>query len=218
MKSNYEIEKLADWHYDPQGDPNTDEFYWIRNINELSTREKSSILSVIQDPYANGGVKRVHIGAPALQVNNTHINERTEAMRTHGYNNEDYFIEFNNDVFDSLAKQLKDVHNLSYEHHCGILIPAGQCMPVHGDTYSYLQRLMKEKHPEVQYDLTKNARRYMVFLTDWTWGQSFGAGNTLKSQWKVGETYTWKHKLLHWCSNASATRPILFFEITGLEL
>ena len=76
---------------------------------------------------------------------------------------------------------------------------------------------MKRDYPEVTFGEVKNIRRYMTFLTDWEWGQSFGAGNVIKWQWKKGDVFKWGHKMLHWSSNASL-KPMVFFEITGLEL
>jgi len=215
MKLNYEVEKLADWHYDkfrhPENELTYIEAIWLTD-NILSKRD-----NVLEAPDKFGGINRIHIGDTALQVNNKNINSRSEKMRLVGYTEHDYFIEFNNDIFDDLANFLKDRYKLSYEHHCTIIVNPGQCMPAHGDTYSYLMKLMAKDYPEVEYDLKENTRRYMMFLTDWEWGQSFGAGNIIKGQWRIGDVYSWKHKLLHWCSNASFT-PIVFFEITGLEL
>jgi hypothetical protein len=57
----------------------------------------------------------------------------------------------------------------------------------------------------------------MVMLTDWDWGQSYGAGNVIKWQWYIGDIFVWKHKLIHWASNASLS-PLVFYELTGLEL
>ena len=34
---------------------------------------------------------------------------------------------------------------------------------------------------------------------------------------KKGDVFKWGHKMLHWSSNASL-KPMVFFEITGLEL
>ena len=57
----------------------------------------------------------------------------------------------------------------------------------------------------------------MTHIADWEWGQSLGAGNVIKWQWKIGDVYQWGHRMLHWSSNASM-KPMVFFEITGLEL
>ena len=62
-----------------------------------------------------------------------------------------------------------------------------------------------------------HARRFLTFLGDWNWGQCLGAGNAIEWQWKTGHTYEWEHKLIHWCANAGF-EPMVFFEITGLEL
>ena len=76
---------------------------------------------------------------------------------------------------------------------------------------------MSRDYPDVKYDLVKNVRRYLTFLTVWEWGLSLGAGNVIKWQWKIGDVYQWGHRMLHWSSNASM-KPMVFFEITGLEL
>ena len=138
-------------------------------------------------------------------------------MRDIGYTENNYFIEFINDKLPLLIDKMSNKYNVSHWHCCVIMIPPSQCMPVHDDTYAYLKKYMKRDYPEVTFDEVKNIRRYMTFLTDWEWGQSFGAGNVIKWQWKKGDVFKWGHKMLHWSSNASL-KPMVFFEITGLEL
>ncbi|MAG26987.1 hypothetical protein CMI47_15725 [Candidatus Pacearchaeota archaeon] len=214
MKSQYQIEQTAEWHYDKKQPPNKE----LRYVGDVKVREIDSIVKdIIERPYELGGIKRVHSGDPALSVANTSINKRSQHMREIGYTPDHYFIEFNNEIVDDFAENQKKIFNLSYEHHCVILIPPGQCMPVHGDTYSYLMRFMKRDNPEVEYNLKENARRYLTFFTDWEWGQVLGAGNVLQWQWNKGETFVWDHKLIHWSANAGF-EPMVFFEITGLEL
>ena len=218
--NNYQIvtmmktEKLADWHYLTNVPPDKDELY-LRDMVELSDNVKAQAGKMLQAPYDNGGVKRVHIGDPALSVDNVNINERSRHMREVGYTEHNYFIEFN-DSLPELAVSLANKYRLEYDHYCSIIIEPGQCMPAHGDTYSFLMKQMAKNNPEVKYDLRRNVKRYLVFLNDWEWGQSFGAGNQMIWQWKAGDVYVWKSQLLHWCSNASFS-PILFFETTGLH-
>ena len=214
MKSQYQIEQTGDWHYNKHQPPGN-ELRFIENIP--TERAQAAIDEILLRPYDLGGIKRVHSGDPAISVDSPSINERSRTMRELGYTEEDYFIEFNNDIVEDFATELKHKFNLSYEHHCVIILPPSQCMPVHGDTYSYLMRLMKSDHPSIQYNLKKHARRYLTLLTDWEWGQSLGAGNVLQWQWRKGDTYVWDHKLIHWGSNAGF-KPMVFFEITGLEL
>jgi len=218
MKIPFDIEKLTDWHYNPK-ESSKDDLKAVGNAldNIVISKVDAQVAKLIKNPYKMGGIKRIHIGDPALDVNNPTIGSRAKKMREVGYTDDAHFIEFNNDVLDEFAKELKDRFNLAYEHHCTIIVPPGQCMPAHGDTYSYLMKMMSKEHPKVKYDLKANSRRYMVMLTDWSWGQSFGAGNSISWQWSTGRIYTWGHKYLHWCSNAGFT-PIVFFEITGLEL
>lgn len=214
MKSQYQIKQTGDWHYNKHQPPDKE----LRFVDNVSVEPALSEMSeAMLRPYDFGGIKRIHSGDPAIAVENSSISERSRAMRELGYTKEHYFIEFNNDIVDDFATGMKKRYNLSYEHHCVIIVPPGQCMPVHGDTYSYLMRIMKSEHPSVQYDLKTHARRYLTFLTDWDWGQSLGAGNMLQWQWLKGDTYVWDHKLIHWGSNAGF-EPMVFFEITGLEL
>jgi len=46
---------------------------------------------------------------------------------------------------------------------------------------------------------------------------TIGAGNVIKWQWHIGDIFKWSHKMIHWVSNTSM-KPIVIFEITGLEL
>ena len=183
----------------------------------ISNSTELTIAEILSYPEKCGGKKRIHIGAPGVQVTNEIINNRIEHMKNVGYNYEDYFIEFNNDIFDELKEDLKLKYNISYEHACAVIVPPGQCMPVHSDTYSYLMRYMKSDYPSISYNLETDVRRCLIFLTDWKQGQSLGADNKIQYNWKQGDVYQWGYKAPHWCSNASM-EPIVFFEITGLEL
>jgi len=212
----YNFEKMSKtWHYNrtlpPQGE--------LRKCGQIdiSSTNLAILDKMLENPIGSNGYKRIHGGDPALNVMNKSINSRSSHMREIGFNENHYFYEFNDERFLSIVNKLKNDHGISYEHYCSIIVPPGQCMPAHGDTYGYLQRYMKRDYSYVEYDLAKNACRYLVFLSDWSWGQSFGAGNAITHQWSVGDVYQWDHRLIHWCSN-SGFDPFIFFEITGLQL
>jgi hypothetical protein len=211
----YNFEKMSKtWHYDRKV-ISQDELRKIGSTN-VSQDDMTTVNKMLNNPL-QGGIKRIHSGNPVLQVGNQSVSERSKYMRKIGYNENQYFIEFNHHCFDNIVKNLKNNYNVSYDHSCVVIVPPGQCMPAHGDTYGYLQRYMKRDNPDVYFDLAKHARRYVVFLSEWSWGQSFGAGNTIKCQWLIGDVYEWDHRLIHWCSN-SGLDPLIFFEISGLEL
>tara|TARA_R110002051_G_scaffold49557_1_gene96685 strand:+ start:2115 stop:2768 length:654 start_codon:yes stop_codon:yes gene_type:complete len=214
MKSKFEFNKVSPgWHYDTKIKQGL-ELSCLDNIN-LSDITKEKVSNIIEAPYREGGIKRIHIGDTAEKVENKIIDSRIAHMREVGYKSNDYFIEFINDKFLELEKTLSIEYDIEYHHACAIYLEPGQCMPVHDDTYAYLQKYMKRDYPEVKYDAVENIRRYLVFLTDWEWGQCLGAGNTIEHQWTAGDVYAWKHKMLHWSSNSSM-KPMAFFEITGL--
>ena len=214
--SNFKFKEVSPgWHYDKFNEP-SNELQYINSI-KIGDGTLNKVNNIISKPYSEGGIRRVHIGNPAEDVNSSIINERVAHMREVGYDEDKYFIEFINDKFTELEKQLSERYNISHYHCCAIIVQPGQCMPVHDDTYSYLKKYMSRDYPNVKYDLVKNVRRYLTFLTDWEWGQSLGAGNVIKWQWKIGDVYQWGHRMLHWSSNASM-KPMVFFEITGLEL
>ena len=211
----FKFEKVSpNWHYNKFVHP-YDELQCVGHYS-ISTNVYNIIDNFIANPHQFGGIKRIHIGDTVENVNNDTIDKRIIYMKKAGYTKENYFIEFINSKLADLEVQLANKYNLTHYHYCIVLIPPGQCMPVHDDTYSYLNKYMKRDYPNVKYD-TSNIRRYLVFLTDWEWGQCFGAGNVIKWQWRVGDTYTWKYRMLHWASNASF-EPMVFFEITGLKL
>ncbi len=213
--SKFKFDKVSPgWHYDKFSKPE-DELKHIGNI-DIDNNVSGVIDNILSNPYDEGGIKRVHIGNPAEDVNSKIINKRVAYMRKIGYTIGNYFIEFINEKFPSLEKTLSDRYGISHYHYCAIMINPGQCMPVHDDTYSYLKKYMNRDYPDVEYDML-DIRRYCTFLTDWEWGQSFGAGNVIKGQWRKGDIFEWKHKMLHWSSNASM-KPLLFYEITGLNL
>ena len=175
------------------------------------------ISKIIQSPKLHGGHKRIHIGSPVVQVTNHIINERIQHMKKVGYNYEDYFIEFNDDILTEVKEDIKSKYNISYEHACTVIVPPGQCMPVHSDTYSYLMRYMKSDYPDISYNLETDVRRCLVVLNKWSQGQSLGADDKVVYDWNIGDVYQWRFQAPHWCSNASM-EPIVFFEITGLKI
>jgi len=192
-----------------------DDFQHIGNL-DINSCELTNVEGFINAPYINGGVKRIHIGEPTLHVKNEGINSRIKRMIDAGYTSNEHFIEFN-DQFEDIAKTLSDKYSLPYYHFCAIIVPAGQCMPTHPDTYAYLMKLMKRDNPNVEYDLATQGKRYMTFLTDWEQGQSFGAGSEIKWNWEIGDIFEWGFKYPHWCSNAGM-QPMMFFEITGVNV
>lgn len=214
MKSKFKFKKNSPgWHYDKFNAPDGElTFEGKIKIDKNSLRITEDI---IDQPFKNNGIKRIHVGDPAEKVENQTISERVHRMKEVGYNKDNYFIEFIDEKFTAIEKKLCQKFNINYYHYCAVIITPGQCMPVHDDTYSYLIKYLSTEFPEIKYNVL-DIKRYCVFLTDWNWGQSFGAGNTIASQWKIGDVYTWKHKMLHWCSNSSLD-PIVFFEITGIK-
>lgn len=213
--SKFKFDKVSPgWHYDKFSKPE-DELEHIGSIN-IDNNVSGVVDNILSNPYDEGGIKRVHIGNPTEDVNSSVINKRVAHMREIGYTTDNHFIEFINEKFPTLEKTLSDRYGISHYHYCAIMINPGQCMPVHDDTYSYLKKYMNRDYPDVEYDMS-DIRRYCTFLTDWEWGQSFGAGNLIKGQWRKGDIFEWKHKMLHWSSNASM-KPLLFYEITGLNL
>jgi len=191
----------------------------LRRISNIQLKNETFnvVDKILENPYEFGGTKRIHIGDTAVAVESEKINERSKKMREVGYSSADYFIEFNNDMLSNVQKDLENKYDLSYTHSCVIIIPPGQCMPAHSDTYSYLVKYMKRDFGDVSYDLKQDVRRYLVFLKDWQSGQSIGAEDNVKCSWNSGDVYEWNYKSLHWCSN-SGLSPIVFFEITGLNL
>ena len=212
----FKFEEVSpDWHYDKFAKPGN-ELEYIGSINNNDTTLKV-VDNIISNPYGEKKKKRIHIGNPAEDVVSNTINKRVNHMRDVGYSDHQYFIEFINDKFPELETQLSEKFNISHYHCCAIIVQPGQCMPVHDDTYSYLKKYMNKDHPDVKYDMVKNVKRYLTCLTDSEWGQSIGAGNVIKGQWHIGDIFKWNHKMIHWVSNASM-KPMVIFEITGLEL
>jgi len=214
MKSKFKFNKVSPgWHYDKWKE--TTELFKVNQI-KLQKETEDKVSRIIESPYEEGGIKRVHVGNTTEKVENEIIGARIAHMREIGYKPSDYFIEFINDKFLELENIISNIYDITNHHACAVVVEPGQCMPVHDDTYSFLQKYMRKDYPEVQYEW-HNIKRYLTFLTDWEWGQCLGAGNTIAHQWTKGDVYEWKHKMLHWSSNASM-KPMVFFEITGLEL
>ena len=135
----YNFEKMSKtWHYNREL-PSNGELRKLGTI-EISAADRTLVGEMLDDPLSIGGCKRIHSGDPALNIDNPSINNRSKHMREIGYNENHFFYEFNDEKFSTLTELLKLKKGVSHEHYCSIIVPPGQCMPAHGDTYGYLQR------------------------------------------------------------------------------
>ena len=117
--SKFEFDKVSPgWHYD-QFAPPENELEHIGSIDEIAHPDITDntldvVNNILSDPYDEGGIKRVHIGDPAEDVNSSTINKRVAHMREVGYTKDNYFIEFINEKFPLLEKILSDQYNITH--------------------------------------------------------------------------------------------------------
>ena len=112
MKSKFKFKKVSpDWHYNKFEEPSNE----LEKVDRLYIHDDTlqTVNNIISSPYSEGGIKRVHIGNPVEDVNSSIINERVAHMREVGYDEDKYFIEFINDKFSELEKQLSEKYNIS---------------------------------------------------------------------------------------------------------
>jgi hypothetical protein len=87
-------------------------------------------------------------------------------------------------------------------------IPSGSIIPWHCDTYSYFVK--KFNIPEDEIVCVKRA---IIFMEDWSFGQSAQFGRSACSHWEAGDVYSWDHAAWHGVANFGS-KPITVMQVT----
>ena len=95
------------------------------------------------------------------------------------------------------------LHNFNF-----MRIPAGMIIPWHCDTYSYFINKFS-----ISQDKITQINRAIVFMEDWSFGQTAQFGRSVCSQWCAGDIYSWDHAAWHGVANFG-NNPITVMQIT----
>lgn len=138
-------------------------------------------------------------------VNNMPIKEQAFLAyknNTHSPDNSCYF-KIANEEFGEWEAPLRKLFPQLDPNKLGIslfLQPPGHTMYSHVDTYSsFIRRTGDERA-----DYSK-LRRYMVFVTDWDWGQFFHHGNHVLQPWQAGDCWDVQPGVYHGSANCGLT-------------
>jgi hypothetical protein len=94
-------------------------------------------------------------------------------------------------------------HNFNF-----MRIPSGMIIPWHCDTYVYFVNKFNIPVEETVY-----VKRAMVFMEDWSFGQTTQFGRVTLAHWKAGDVYSWDHAAWHGVANFG-NKPITVMQVT----
>lgn len=84
-------------------------------------------------------------------------------------------------------------------------MPPGSILPWHFDTYQRLRGKPLNIEEMEALRESDNIKRYLIFLEDWHWGHFLQIGNSVISNWRAGDVYTWSPFIYHLAVNAGIT-------------
>jgi hypothetical protein len=87
-------------------------------------------------------------------------------------------------------------------------IPAGMIIPWHCDTYAYFVKKFNIPPEEIT-----QVKRAIVFMEDWSFGQTAQFGRSVCCHWEAGDVYSWDHAAWHGVSNFGS-KPITVMQVT----
>jgi hypothetical protein len=201
--TSYKNEFKNKWHFDPK--KKTTDFYFLGNLN-------TGLLELLN--IANKEVKK----KPLSQVLSADKNfskrsdRKTKAFKDWGYTKEvtNYLQIFSED-YPNVFKPLIAKCGLDYATSSIVYQPPGNIIPWHYDTHAKFHEKLKNRGVNHELKLI----RYMLFLTDWSWGHYFAVGNSVVHQWKMGDLITWSPHMHH-CGSNAGMEPKITVNITGV--
>lgn len=120
-----------------------------------------------------------------------------------------HYMAFDPEINFSTRQIYKEIGCTNNPHSFNFMqIPAGSIIPWHCDTYAYFVNKYHVK-PE---DITR-VRRAIVFMEDWTFGQTAQFGRSTLSHWEAGDVYSWDHAAWHGVANFG-NQPITVMQVT----
>jgi hypothetical protein len=87
-------------------------------------------------------------------------------------------------------------------------IPAGMIIPWHCDTYAYFVKKFDIAPEEIT-----RVKRAIVFMEDWSFGQTAQFGRSALCHWEAGDVYSWDHAAWHGVANFGS-KPITVMQVT----
>ena len=130
---------------------------------------------------------------------------------------EEKFVEWNNikeatehqmSISPKLDFDISSIINIlqCQEHLCNFMqIPNGRLIPWHCDTYGHFVKTFNAA--------AQNLSRAIVFMENWTFGQTVQLGNSVLSHWKAGDIYSWDNEAWHGAANFG-NQPFTIMQIT----
>ena len=188
------------WHFNP-----TKKSKDYQYVGKIITNFKDT------DKFLKNNRKKhsLHVVNDDKKYKNSKLNSRITSFRKWGYKKEQtQFYQYFSDDYPKIFKRFIEFSNLDLATSSVIKQYPGNILPWHYDTHvNFKSKIKNLKNIEII--------RYMVFLTDWSWGHYFAVGNSVIHQWKKGDVITWKNHMHH-CGSNSGMEPKMTMNITGI--
>ena len=192
---SYKKKNIKLWHFKP--DVKSKDYQFVgRIVTDFTDIDK--ILKNKKKKYSNSVVN------DEKKYNNSKLNYRILLC---GFGQTEFYHYFSSE-FPKIFKRFIDFSNLDFATASIVKQYPGNILPWHYDTHITFKNITRNLK-------NKKIIRYMVFLTDWSWGHYFAVGNSVLHQWKKGDVITWKTHLHH-CGSNSGMVPKMTMNITGL--
>ena len=192
------------WHFNAKNKKSKD-FLLIKNVKFNYKKLLNKIKNIEKK------IKTKSVVNSDTAFKNEKLNSRIEAFRDWGYKKEQTeFTQIFSSDFPKLFEHFIKISKLSNASASIVKQYPGNILPWHYDTHVTFKDLIK-KNKKFK---NKKIIRYMVFLTDWSWGHYFGIGNNVIHQWKAGDMITWQ-PYMHHCGSNSGMTPKITLNITG---
>lgn len=201
--TNYKNKFKNKWHFNPK--KKTKDYYFLGNINN----GLSKLIEIV-----NREIKKKPLSQVLSEDKNfsERSDNKTRAFKEWGYTKGGTnYLQVFSENYPSEFRPLISKCGLDYATSSIVYQPPGNVIPWHYDTHAKFHEKLKKTGIKGKFKLI----RYMLFLTDWSWGHYFAVGNSILHQWKKGDLITWAPHMHH-CGSNSGMEPKITINITGV--
>ena len=197
---NFKKKHIKLWHFNPN--LKTKDYQYVGKIN-TSFKETDKFLTNNKKKHC------LYVVDEDKKYKNLKLNTRIASFKKWGYKKDQtQFYQYFSDEYPKIFKKIIEFSKLDLATSSIIKQYPGNILPWHYDTHvNFKSKVQGLKNIEII--------RYMVFLTDWSWGHYFAVGNSVIHQWRKGDVITWKNHMHH-CGSNSGMVPKMTMNITGV--
>ena len=204
------IKSRGNWHFDPQKKSNDAKYLGRlrlsksvinKAIKSVKKKPLVSCVSIFKKDFKNYKKSQIAWGKmDNLQIGYQKSNTLFKQV-----------IYSENNIMPDWCKKIISKSKLQNAYLSVNMNPPGSINPWHFDTYQN----MKSKYNIKNNSKKIKIQRILIFLENWHWGHFLQVGNSVITNWKAGDCYTWNYQKYHLACNAGI-KPRYVVAITGL--